>query len=568
MLALTLVLSGCGKSDSVSHVTEGDAVSGDADTSEQSAFDENGVSAEGEFPIVKDKIELTVMIPNQTNIEDIETNEFTKWYEEKTNIKINWNVVPSESLTDKVNISLSSGDLPDVYMTCGISQTQQQVYGVQGAFVGMNDYIDKYGSVLANIESQVDGLKDIITMGDGNIYCLPYVEKCLHCENSSKMWVNKRWLEKLNINPPTTVEEFEAMLRAFKDQDPNGNGLADEIPLLTFDGGWHSDELSGWLTNPFVYTAPDNNYVYLNNGEIQLSYMQDGWKDALKWMNTLYKDGLYYDQSLIINLDQARQVAASGGDAAVVGCFLGGTPNTVPGDEVDQWKDYVALSPIEGEAGRYATWMPYSQINPTAYIITSACKNPAAAFRWAVEQYHLDICFKKCFGEEGTSWKKITPGEDGIPADAVDLNSGKPSEVSVNIDGIAWGDEQNFCWRGIGLRVDTPDVPELRYNQYQIGDYETNMEYRINYDTRDYMLDYNPNISICLPPLVYDEAQATELANTESIILTYIKEMAARYITGDADVDADWDDYLNELDIKGVSQLKEIYQDAYDAKYK
>ena len=118
-------------------------------------------------------------------------------------------------------------------------------------------------------------------------------------ENSSKMWVNKRWLDNLNMEIPTTVEEFENMLIAFKEQDPNGNGIADEIPMLSFEGGWHSDALSGWLSNPFVYTSPDDNYVYLNEGKIELAYMQDGWKDAMKWLNSLYKAGLYYDQSLI-----------------------------------------------------------------------------------------------------------------------------------------------------------------------------------------------------------------------------------------------------------------------------
>lgn len=106
-----------------------------------------------------------------------------------------------------------------------------------------------------------------MTMSDGKIYALPYVEKCVHCENSSKMWVNKRWLDNLNMEIPTTVEEFENMLIAFKEQDPNGNGIADEIPMLSFEGGWHSDALSGWLSNPFVYTSPDDNYVYLNEGK-------------------------------------------------------------------------------------------------------------------------------------------------------------------------------------------------------------------------------------------------------------------------------------------------------------
>lgn len=572
MIVSMMALSACGSKSTGSNnkASEDSTVAENKENgnSAEGIFDESGVSEEGQFPIVKDRIELTVMVPSSTSIQDITTNDFTQWYEDKTNIKINWIVVPAESLTDKVNISLSSGDMPDIYLDCNITQTQQSVYGSQGAFLPLNDYIEKYGAVYKDIASQINGLNEVMTMSDGKIYALPYVEKCVHCENSSKMWVNKRWLDNLNMEIPTTVEEFENMLIAFKEQDPNGNGIADEIPMLSFEGGWHSDALSGWLSNPFVYTSPDDNYVYLNEGKIELAYMQDGWKDAMKWLNSLYKAGLYYDQSLIMNNDQARQVATAEDGTALVGCFPNGVPSAVPGDAAEQWQDYIAISPIEGEAGRYATYAPYNQINPTKFVITSACKYPEAAFRWGVEQYNKDIWFMKAFGQEGTGWVRITPGEGDIPADAVDLNTGAPSEVATFADGIGWGEEQNYCWRGIGLRCDTPDAPSYRYNQYQIGDYESNMEYRLAFDTRDNMNPYNPDINMCLPLLVYDEVQATEMANSQSVILSYVKETAARFITGDLDAEADWDAYLKELEVKGVKNLKDIYQAAYDAKYK
>ena len=53
--------------------------------------------------------------------------------------------------------------------------------------------------------------------------------------------------------------------------------------------------------------------------------------------------------------------------------------------------------------------MPYSQITPTAFVITSACENPAAAFRWGMEQYNKDINYRKTFGVEGENWKYVTP---------------------------------------------------------------------------------------------------------------------------------------------------------------
>ncbi len=572
-LMASLLLAGCtqtgGSSGSNSSSTESAPESTVSQTSEaaegETTYDENGVSPEGTFPIVEEPITLTVMFPSQTAIPDIAENSFTKEYEELTGIHIEWQEVPSDSLADRVNISLSSGDMPDIYLSCGVSLSQQQAYGPQGAFVPLNDYIEQYGEVFQKIEENVPGVADTLTMGDGNIYALPYIEKCVHCEGSSKLWVNQKWLDALNMEPPTTVDEFEDMLRRFKEEDPNGNGEADEIPLLTYEGGWHSNAMSGWLTNPFVYTSPDNNYVYLDGDEIKLSYMQDGWKEAMIWLNKLYEEGLYYDQSLVINYDQARQLCAADGTTEDVGCFTGGTPD-LPGADVSQWGPYVALAPIEGPNGRVATWMPYSQITPTAFVITSACENPAAAFRWGVEQYNKDINYRKTFGVEGENWKYVTPGEDDVPADAADFNTGDPAEIAPFIDGVGWGDEQDYCWRGLGLRCDTGDYKDLRYAQVQSGDYDTNMEHRLSVDTQEQMEPYYPDMEICVPTLVYTEEQSATLANTESVVISYVEEMAAAFITGTSDPEADWDAYLNELSVKGVDQLLEIYQAGYDAR--
>jgi putative aldouronate transport system substrate-binding protein len=572
-LMASLLLAGCtqtgGSSGSNSSSTESAPESTVSQTSEaaegETTYDENGVSPEGTFPIVEEPITLTVMFPSQTAIPDIAENSFTKEYEELTGIHIEWQEVPSDSLADRVNISLSSGDMPDIYLSCGVSLSQQQAYGPQGAFVPLNDYIEQYGEVFQKIEENVPGVADTLTMGDGNIYALPYIEKCVHCEGSSKLWINTKWLDALDMEPPTTVDEFEDMLRRFKEEDPNGNGEADEIPLLTYEGGWHSNAMSGWLTNPFVYTSPDNNYVYLDGDEIKLSYMQDGWKDAMIWLNKLYEEGLYYDQSLVINYDQARQLCAADGTTEDVGCFTGGTPD-LPGADVSQWGPYVALAPIEGPNGRVATWMPYSQITPTAFVITSACENPAAAFRWGVEQYNKDINYRKTFGVEGENWKYVTPGEDDVPADAADFNTGDPAEIAPFIDGVGWGDEQDYCWRGLGLRCDTGDYKDLRYAQVQSGDYDTNMEHRLSVDTQEQMEPYYPDMEICVPTLVYTEEQSATLANTESVVISYVEEMAAAFITGTSDPEADWDAYLNELSVKGVDQLLEIYQAGYDAR--
>ncbi|MEG1704903.1 MAG: hypothetical protein RR090_11555, partial [Niameybacter sp.] len=55
----------------------------------------------GTLPIVKEKQEISIVAPDTAYILDLNTNDFTKWYEEKTNIKVNYQQIPEESFKEK-----------------------------------------------------------------------------------------------------------------------------------------------------------------------------------------------------------------------------------------------------------------------------------------------------------------------------------------------------------------------------------------------------------------------------------------------------------------------------------
>jgi putative aldouronate transport system substrate-binding protein len=81
--------------------------------------------------------------------------------------------------------------------------------------------------------------KNGVTTPDGNIYVLPGLDGCWHCYWPTKSWINEDWLAAVNMDMPTTTEEYEKVLLAFKNDDPNGNGKPDEIPFsgYTSQGG-------------------------------------------------------------------------------------------------------------------------------------------------------------------------------------------------------------------------------------------------------------------------------------------------------------------------------------------
>ena len=96
------------------------------------------------------------------------------------------------------------------------------------------------------------------------------------------MWINKTWLENLGLEMPTTTEEFENVLKAFKDQDPNGNGVADETPLSGSITGWNTG-VENPLLCAFLYNdGSSSSYrVNLEDGKVSFAPSMDKFKEGL-----------------------------------------------------------------------------------------------------------------------------------------------------------------------------------------------------------------------------------------------------------------------------------------------
>ena len=81
----------------------------------------------------------------------------------------------------------------------------------------------------------------IYTYGDNN--------ECFHCRYQNRMYIYMPWVEALNDGHiPETTDELYEYLKKVKNEDPNGNGLADEVPMSGFIGGWASDP-TVWMIN-------------------------------------------------------------------------------------------------------------------------------------------------------------------------------------------------------------------------------------------------------------------------------------------------------------------------------
>ena len=195
---------------------------------------------------------LSVFVAPAPFIGDFNTNKATLYWEEMTGVHIDWIQVPAQDKEQKLSLMLSSGsDLPDVIST-SLSFEQVILYGAQGLFIPLNDLIEEYGHGIHKVSKLEPNARNVITAPDGNIYALPYYNDCYHCRYAQRAWINVDWLQRLGLEMPETTEELVDVLRAFKENDANGNGKDDEIPLLSQANSWHSDS-TAFLMNPFAF---------------------------------------------------------------------------------------------------------------------------------------------------------------------------------------------------------------------------------------------------------------------------------------------------------------------------
>ncbi len=513
------------------------------------------VTPAGEFPIVTEPTILKILLSNGEQVSDFNENAFTQWMEEKSGLDLQIEVVNSTDAQTKLNLVLASGDLPDVLLGFPMTPSLLAQQGAEGTFVALNDLMAKYGFETKRVfEVERPQLLPLNTSPDGNIYGLPEINECFHCFLSQKLWVYKPWLDKLSIAVPTTTDEFAAMLKAFKEQDPNGNGIADEVPFsgsVEGLGGWHNS-VDQNLMNAFVfYDRIQHDRLLLIDGKVQAAYAQPGYAEGLRFLNRLYTEGLV-DPNGLIQDNQALLQLGSQMEPHLLGAVSGGwmgtftIPQTLAqGAEMDNW---IAIPPLKGSEGvQTAAYAPWG-FSVGRCVVTNKAANPDVAFRFCDLLYSSDATMRNVFGVEGTDWVVPPEGELGIDG-----------EQAAYRTLANWGEGQtNTAWRQTGMTYRTS---KFRLSQSAVDQF---VEVPL-FVASNAMLPFAPPLEDLIPPLTFSEDESRELTEAQLAVKTYVDEMLIRFITGDASIDAEWDSYLATLDSQGLPRLLEIYQSAYDA---
>lgn len=374
------------------------------------------------FPL-EEKVTLSVFAEQLSSVVDLEQNKVLQDLEAYTNVDLDLTLVPSDGLSEKLNLMLSSGEYPEIIIGSGLLSNQDlEKYGVEEQiFIPLNDLIEEYGTNIKERWAEHPNWEEEMKSSDGNIYGIPTSETGGegHGDCSYKLWINTEWLEAVGKEMPTTTEEFRDVLMAFKTQDPNGNGVADEIPLTGATGTWAGVPYLN-LLNAFGYF--DTNYYYVKDGTVQSILDQDYVKEGLKYIHDLYVDGLIDPAALT---QDESQMAAVGNneEIAIAGAVTCGHVGMfVDINNAERYNQYEIMMPLKGSTGYQG--IPYNMahsVQGASFAITDICKNPEIAIQIADLFCGEEWTIRSQLGTQGETW-------DVSDGDAVGMDGVTPAK--------------------------------------------------------------------------------------------------------------------------------------------
>lgn len=511
------------------------------------------LSPVGEYPIVTNgKAELTVWSILSSDCSDYETNQQSVWYEEYSGVKVKWVNVPASGWADAFQLSVVNGDLPDIYIY-PFDTSEVDICAEYKAIIPLNDLIEDYAPNINEYLENNPEIRKTITNRKGEIYTLFNSSYNVGDAYKQKLWVNKSWLEKYTeksgIEMPSTTEEFEDMLVFFKENDMNNNNKNDEIPMMGKNGvdGVYN------LANAFVPSNSAEGYgcVADENGKVkEFAYATEEFRDALKYMNNLYKQGLISDQTFTIS-DEERYKYTSV-DNSSVGVVTAPSISQIVllGNSKMDYDDYVAIPPLKGPKGvRGAVTLGENTLT-LRNAITSACKQPELAMRWLDYFYSTEgQLWSINGGLQGEHWKYETKTDNGVETKTLVHNK--------NVDVT-----DNFCWGKNGVNYMLTEEDMTHIDKSELSTNANLADYLANEAYSEYGIESGWDTIVWTSDDLKEVA--SEYSEIVSLIKNHVTESYTNFVLGTKDIndDAAWKVYidkLKELKVDRLVELTELY---------
>ena len=499
------------------------------------------VQADGHLQIVEgDPLELTIQM-NHARYPIYEEDwpveqaarEMTNVHLKDVTVGANMRTDENTGKTEALNLMLASGNIPDIVGSSRIKDFVNQ-YGPEGAFLPLNDLIEEHApNIKAYFETRPE-IEAAIKAADGNMYYIPYLPDGKY---GRAYWIRTDWLDKLGLAVPQTVEEFEEVLRAFKTQDPNGNGEADEVPY--FARQW--PELIRLVTLWDGRSSGSDTYhdFYVEDGAIVHPYTGEGYREGIKNLARWYEDGLIDPEIFTRGSSSRDYLLGENLGGATHDWFASTSGYNKLSADIEGFEINV-MAPPASVSGKRVEEHRRIPIKPDGWAIGATNEHPVETIKYFDFWFSEEGRRLANFGVEGEHYDMV----DGEPIFKPEFMAQGPVNRSLYLIGAQL--------QGRGYFQD--------YNYEKQWTNEFAQKGIDLYDEGDYLIDQFLGVA-------FNEEEQRVYDRYWGSIRDYMLERQQGWILGNGDVEADWDDYIETLNEMGLQEVLEVMNSAYQRQY-
>lgn len=478
-----------------------------------------------------------------------------KRLEEATNVHVEWRSIQSDQWGDKISLEMSNAStLPDFVFNAGFADTDLLRYARQGAIIPLEEYIDKYMPNLTKVFEQAPEYRTMCTDQDGHIWALPWIEQLGSDKTaiqtvSSMSFINTDWLDFLNLQMPTTVDELKTVLTAFRDNAAqlqaqfHINGSIIPMSFIMNDGSQDPCILINGFGEGYGDTDRGRHIAVTDDKKVICSATQEGFKKGLEWMHTLYQEGLIDPEAF--TQDWSTYVA-KGKSGRYGVCFSWDVANIA---SLDGWAPLPVLTAdtrnLTPENSSFTSGFERGRC-----VVTAAAENPALVCSWLDQMYAPLQSVQNNWG---------TYGED----DDFDIFvMGKNENGGDMLQHAPLGDASPVEVR----EAESVNGPLAILDSYY-GEYVTlpdDAAYRLDWIKEYYTPDMNGEY--VYPNVFMNSEDATTISNLTTDITKCINKVKSDWVMNGF-TDADWNQLQSDLEAYGLDEYLSIFQKYLDDFY-
>ena len=521
-------LTGCGQSKESTTDSKEDASTATSSTvsTSETVVEEKSLWNVGELPIVNEPVTLKVLTKDWAG-KPYDTSDkagIWAWLEEKTGVHFEVETYSAQELKSKLPLIMATPDeMPDLFIGCDFTAADVQAYGSAGQLLMLDDYIEKYGTYIKEVFNTIDYAEGVALSPDGHFYSLPAYEANA---GGNTYFYNERFLLNSGLYEwPETIEELYDVMTIMKTKDANGDGIVGNEVLWTGGVGFVKKvalSMCGincyWPWQGCLFDAEDDEVFFVPTHE--------NYKYALEMLAKFYKDGLLDNE--VFTQSSTDKTAKFSSDLV----FFYETMDNPYFDGYLGMTGWKVATPLNSavSSDEEPFFVGSSPITTDAGAISAYTKYPEICMLVLDYMYSEECSFASYRGIEGVDFKVEADGSIVPMSSEWNILNGPTTLFLPRNRQAEW-------------KLELSDNP----NDKAIEEYRAKYNKVAFQNYLKFTIEESEKISVI----------ATDLG-------LYCDDFFVGVVTGEYDLEKEWDNYVAECEKMKAKELTEVYQTAYN----